>query len=157
MRKSFVLSKNVHTASRAHSASYSTGERCLFPRGLSGRGVRLTNYFHVVPRLRMCGAILPLILYGFLAWIGTDLPFFFETPNSVWFIKSYVHLRKLTTGYIWTERVTYVFRMNWRPSSHRLHAFVFHFVPQNGKRKQPVFGICLRFNDGYFQIWQRVS
>jgi hypothetical protein len=37
-----------------------SGQGGLFPGGLRGRNVKLTAHFHLVPRLRMRGAILPL-------------------------------------------------------------------------------------------------
>jgi len=51
----------LHTGSEAHPASYSIGTRAA-SRGLSGRGVELTINLHLVPRLRMSGAI-PLLPY----------------------------------------------------------------------------------------------
>jgi hypothetical protein len=36
--------------------------------GVSGRGVKLTTHFHLVPRLRVSGAIPPLLQYTFMAW-----------------------------------------------------------------------------------------
>jgi hypothetical protein len=39
--------------------------------GYSGRGVKLTTHLHLVPRLRMVGAIPVLFVYVFLAWTGT--------------------------------------------------------------------------------------
>jgi hypothetical protein len=38
----------------------SNGYRRLFPRGLSGRGVKLTTHLQLVPRSRKCGPIHPL-------------------------------------------------------------------------------------------------
>jgi len=37
-----------------------SGYRGLLPRGWSGRGAKLTTHLHLVPRLRMSGAIPPL-------------------------------------------------------------------------------------------------
>jgi hypothetical protein len=39
-----------------------------FSLGESGRGVKLTAHPHLVPRLRMYGAILPLPQYAFMGW-----------------------------------------------------------------------------------------
>jgi hypothetical protein len=40
------------------------------------RGVKLTTHLHLVPSLRMSGAITFFSLYIFVAWRGTELPFF---------------------------------------------------------------------------------
>jgi hypothetical protein len=45
----------------------SNGYRGLFPRGQSGRGVRLTTHLQLVPRSRKCGSIHPLP-QAFMAW-----------------------------------------------------------------------------------------
>jgi hypothetical protein len=37
--------------------------------------MKLTTYFHLVPRLRMSGAIRVLPPYAFMAWTGTTLLF----------------------------------------------------------------------------------
>jgi hypothetical protein len=50
------LLQNVLTGSGAHPASYSVGKGSLFPRGYSGRDLRLTTYLYLVPRLEMGGA-----------------------------------------------------------------------------------------------------
>jgi len=44
-----------------------------FPRGHSGRCVKLTARLNLIPRLRMCEDINYPPLYDFLAWIGTSL------------------------------------------------------------------------------------
>jgi hypothetical protein len=44
----------------------SNGYRGLFPRGWSGRGVKLTTHLKLVPRSRKCGSIYPLP-YAFMA------------------------------------------------------------------------------------------
>ena len=58
--------QNVQTASGAHPALYSMGSGVL-SRGYSGRGVKLTTHLHLVPRLRMSGAIPLIPLYAFMA------------------------------------------------------------------------------------------
>jgi len=40
----------------------------FFPRGLTGRGVKLTTHLHLEPKLKMRGATLPLPQYVFMAW-----------------------------------------------------------------------------------------
>jgi hypothetical protein len=57
----------------------SNGYQRLFPWGKSGRGVKLTIHLHLVPRLRVRGAIHVLPQYAFMAWCsvkitGTTLP-----------------------------------------------------------------------------------
>jgi hypothetical protein len=42
--------------------------RWPFPWGLSGRDVKLTTLFYLVPRLRIHGAIPPLSQHVFVAW-----------------------------------------------------------------------------------------
>jgi hypothetical protein len=44
----------------------SNGYQGLCPWGQSGRGVKLTTHLHLVPRLRMRGAVPPLFLYVFM-------------------------------------------------------------------------------------------
>jgi hypothetical protein len=41
--------------------------RGLFPRGYSGRGIKLTTHLHLAPRLIMRGAV-PLLPHVFMAW-----------------------------------------------------------------------------------------
>jgi hypothetical protein len=48
-----------------------SGYRLLFPWG-----VKLTTYLHVVPRLRMRGAIPPLPQYVFIAYVSTGITHF---------------------------------------------------------------------------------
>jgi len=59
--RDFLFSKTVQTGSGAHPASYSMGTRVL-SRGSGSQGIMLTIHLHLVPRLRMGGAItlLPL-------------------------------------------------------------------------------------------------
>jgi hypothetical protein len=51
----------------------------IFP-GDEAAGVTLTTHLHLVPKLRMCGAIPLLTLYAFMAWSGTTT--FNFTPHS---------------------------------------------------------------------------
>ena len=53
---------NIQTDSEAYLACQSIGTGGLFYRGQSGRGIELISHIHLLPRLRMCGAILPLPL-----------------------------------------------------------------------------------------------
>jgi hypothetical protein len=55
----FSIFQIVHTALEAHPASYSMGTKVL-SRSKSGRNVKLTTHPHLVPRLKINGAI-PLL------------------------------------------------------------------------------------------------
>jgi hypothetical protein len=46
----------------------------LLSRCLSVQGVKLITYIHVLPRLGMSGAILPLLLHAFMALRRKSLP-----------------------------------------------------------------------------------
>jgi hypothetical protein len=46
----------------------SNGYRAFFPQCWFGRGVKLTTVLHLVPKLRMHGAILPTPPYFFMSW-----------------------------------------------------------------------------------------
>jgi hypothetical protein len=48
----------------------------FFPRRQSDRGVKLTTYRHLVPRLKMCGAIPPLSHTS--AWHGAQISMYQE-------------------------------------------------------------------------------
>jgi hypothetical protein len=69
----FCLLRSVQTGCGPHTAS-SVGTGVL-SRGYSGRGVKLTTHFYLIPRLRMSGAVPLLRLYTFMAWTGRTLPF----------------------------------------------------------------------------------
>jgi hypothetical protein len=86
----------VNTDSGAHPDSYSVGTG-VFPG---------TAHLHLVPRLRMNGAIPLLPLYAFMAWTGTALPLPFpwfitvstNTHKSDWQrTHAAVHLQKQNT------------------------------------------------------------
>jgi hypothetical protein len=64
----FSLHHRVQNGSGAYPASYPMGIRGFFPGGWSGRCVKLTTQFHLMPRSRMRGAIPPLPQYVFMAW-----------------------------------------------------------------------------------------
>jgi hypothetical protein len=53
----------------------SNGHRGLFPLGQSSRDVKLLTNLHQLPKLWICGAILPFPLYVFMAqcWINLAL------------------------------------------------------------------------------------
>ena len=55
--KFLLFLKYQHDVQQAHPASYSMDSR-YFPSTWFGRGVKLTNHIHLVPRLRTSGAIL---------------------------------------------------------------------------------------------------
>jgi hypothetical protein len=56
----FSLLHVVQTDSGAHRTFYPMGTEGLFPRGQSGRGVKLTTRLQLVPRSSKCGSIHPL-------------------------------------------------------------------------------------------------
>ena len=68
-----LFSEIVQTGSGAHLTSHLIGTGGL-ARGQSGRGVRLTNDFHLAPKLRMSGVIPLLHHYAFMAGTVTTLP-----------------------------------------------------------------------------------
>jgi hypothetical protein len=45
--------------------------------------VKLTTHFHLAPRLKMCGAMLIIPLYSFMAWTGITLHFFIRELGRV--------------------------------------------------------------------------
>jgi hypothetical protein len=49
----------------------------VLSRGYSGRRLRLTTQIHLVPRLRINGAVPLFPLYAFMVWTETTLPFIF--------------------------------------------------------------------------------
>jgi hypothetical protein len=53
--------------------------------GVISWGLKLTTYLHLVPRLRMSGAIRLLPLYAFMAWAGTTVLFFWKKAIMVCF------------------------------------------------------------------------
>jgi hypothetical protein len=57
----YNLDDRIQTGSGVHPASYAMGT------GGSFRGVKLTTHLHIMPRLRMRGAIPPLPQYVFMA------------------------------------------------------------------------------------------
>jgi hypothetical protein len=69
MAQQFSLLKTSRLALGA-SSSRTTG---VLSQGKSSWGVKLTTYLHLVPRLRMCGAIPLLPLYAFMLWKRTIL------------------------------------------------------------------------------------
>jgi hypothetical protein len=56
----FSLLRVVQTGSGVHPTFYPIGTGGLFPRGLSGRDVKLTTHLQLVPRSRKYGSIHPL-------------------------------------------------------------------------------------------------
>ena len=45
-----------------------------FTKGKTCRGGKLTTHLHLLPRMRINGAVLLLRLYAFMAWAGTAVP-----------------------------------------------------------------------------------
>jgi hypothetical protein len=82
----FFLRHSVQSGFAAHPASYQMGTGILSP-GVESRDVKLTTRLHLVPRLRMRGAISPLSHPSSLrgTWLntGTILPL----PKGFRFLK----------------------------------------------------------------------
>ena len=53
--------------------------RWLFPRGNSGRDVKLTIQLRLVPKFRMCAVIIPPLLCAFMGSAGTNLAILINT------------------------------------------------------------------------------
>jgi hypothetical protein len=70
--RDFCLLQNVQTSPGAHPVFFFNGYRGF--HGYSGWGVKLTTHLHLVPRLRMIGAMPLLPLYAFMVWTETTLP-----------------------------------------------------------------------------------
>jgi hypothetical protein len=54
-------------------------------------GMKLTTHLHLVPRLRMRGAVLPLPQYAFMAWCST------KAQGQLYFYLTLKHFRMLLT------------------------------------------------------------
>ena len=81
-----LFSLNVQTRYGGHSAFYSRTLWSFFCGGGAGRGgicrsSKLTFYFHLIPRLRICGAVVPVdhvlssllrLFYFHLFWMVVD-------------------------------------------------------------------------------------
>jgi hypothetical protein len=80
----FSLHHCVQTGSWGPPSLLSNGYQELFPWGWSGRGVKLTTHFHLVPRSRIRGAIPPLHQYAFTARFSleTQGQLYLYIPNS---------------------------------------------------------------------------
>jgi len=63
MMKFYSLRHQVQTASWANPTSYPMSTGSSIPWGKAAGGVKLTTYLHLVPRLRMRGALPPLPKY----------------------------------------------------------------------------------------------
>ena len=77
--KGFFSSPKYQTGSGAHLTPPFRGYREIFPWGYRDRSVKLTAHLHLVPRLRMSGALPLLFQYGLMARTGTPL---FPTCNT---------------------------------------------------------------------------
>jgi hypothetical protein len=56
----FSFHHHIQTGSGSRPACYQMGTDGSFPEGKEAGGVKLTSHLHLVLRLRMCGAVLPL-------------------------------------------------------------------------------------------------
>ena len=68
--RDLLYSKTSQTGSAPQPATYSIGIGVL-SRGYNSRGERLATHLHLVPRLRMSGAIPLLLLYPLMEWTQT--------------------------------------------------------------------------------------
>jgi len=62
----FSVLPYTQTSTGAHLASYSTGTVRSFSWPYSSHGMRLTAHIHLLPRLKICGAIPPLLSHAFM-------------------------------------------------------------------------------------------
>jgi hypothetical protein len=67
-----LLQNRPHRYGGSYQTSYSLGTG-LHSLGKSGRSMKFTTHFHLLPRLRMSGAVLLLPLHAFMTWTGTFL------------------------------------------------------------------------------------
>ena len=70
----YLLSKTSRPAVGPTHAAIQWVPR-FFPRGNSGRGVKLTTQPHLVLKFRMSGAMPVIPLYAIMAWTGCSLNF----------------------------------------------------------------------------------
>jgi len=63
--------------------SLQTDCRGLFLQEISGWGVKVTTRLHLVPRLRLGGALRPLPLYAFMPCTGTAFTFYLSNHNTL--------------------------------------------------------------------------
>ena len=85
----------IQTISGAHLVSYSTGNGSSFSWPYSSHRKRLTAHIHLLPRLKICGAIPPLLSHAFRTCTRTssllchhEAPFVF--PCSFLCSKKYI-------------------------------------------------------------------
>jgi hypothetical protein len=90
----------------------------VFPRGQSDRGVKLTTHLHLVSRLKMRGAILPLPQYVFMAWCLVKERNFtlflwgqkqFHCLVCVW---KFDNCRPRNSPHLWNPKAHYFFQKN---------------------------------------------
>jgi hypothetical protein len=76
----------------------------LLPRGYSSRTVKLTTHLHLVPKLRICGAIPTLPQHVFMAGAslitGTSLPFSRTVITNVFTMKCVKHGGRWPTVFV---------------------------------------------------------
>jgi hypothetical protein len=75
LARDFSLLQNDQASFGAHPASCLMGTRVL-PLGWRSQGVKLATHLRLVPKLRMSGAIPPLMTYVVMVWRGTALPLY---------------------------------------------------------------------------------
>jgi hypothetical protein len=77
----FSLHRNFHTVSGARQPSIQP-EFDFFTRALSGRGMNFTTHRHLVPKLKISGAVPMLPLDTFMGWTGTTSHLHFRPKFS---------------------------------------------------------------------------
>jgi hypothetical protein len=110
----FSFQKLSRQALKAHPASYSVGTTVL-SQGSGSEGIKLTIHLHLVPRLRMSGAITLLPLYAIMLWTGITLPFFLSSHNCSYRIYPYTLLGSALTTCSSLNLYTTCYRLILRP------------------------------------------
>jgi len=75
----FSLCHRVNTGSGSHSGSYPMGTGGSYTGDKVARGMKLTTHFHLAPRLKIIGAVSPLLQYVFMVWCLNSIGFVFMT------------------------------------------------------------------------------
>lgn len=106
----FNVLQKVHTRFRAHTSCCSVGT------GVERPGAQLTAHLHPAPRLRISGAVPPLIVYLFMVWKVKNLPFTIKIQHSIIIIYIYKHICRTC----WNYRIIFKGKSHKYASCHRL-------------------------------------
>jgi hypothetical protein len=71
-KRHFSVLPIIQTSNGAHLASYSMGTVSSFSQPYSSQGMRLTAHIHLQPRLKICGAVPPLLSHAFMRCTRTS-------------------------------------------------------------------------------------